>query len=186
MDDKAIVTLYLDRDESAIGATQDAYGKRLRALAYRIVQDLPTAEECENDTYWQAWNAIPPHKPYQYLFAFLGRITRHLSLNRCRERAALKRGGFLTQLGEELTEAIPAPDDTACRLEEQELADAINGFLSTLSRDSRTIFLRRYWFMDSVADIAWRYHFTESKVKTTLHRTREKLRDYLVKEGYEV
>lgn len=186
MEDRAIVSLYLQRDEGAIAATQEQYGKRLRTLSYRIVGDLPTAEECENDTYYQAWHTIPPHTPYDYLFAFLGRITRHLSLNCCRERSALKRQGFVTALGDELTEAIPAPDDAACRLEEQELKAAINGFLSTLSKEQRTIFLRRYWYMEDIATIAWRYHFTKSKVKTSLHRTREKLRDYLVKEGYEL
>lgn len=186
MDDNRIVTLYLQRNEQAIAATQKEYGTRLRMLSYAIVADFPTAEECENDTYLQAWNSIPPHAPYRYLFAFLARITRHLSLNRCRERAALKRGGYIAQLGEELTEAIPAPDDAACRLEEQELRLAINGFLATLSQDSRTIFLRRYWFMEDIAEIAARFRFSESKVKTSLHRTREKLRDYLVKEGYEV
>ncbi len=186
MDDRAIVALYLARDEQAIDATQKEYGTRLRALSYRIVADFPTAGECENDTYLQAWNSIPPHKPFQYLFAFLGRITRHLSLNCCRDRSALKRGSYVAALGDELTAAIPAPDDAACRLDEQELRRAINSFLATLPKDSRTIFLRRYWFMEDIATIAERYRFTESKVKTSLHRTREKLREYLVKEGYEV
>ncbi len=186
MEDARIVAMYLRRDEQAISATQERYGSRLRALAYGITADSPTAEECENDTYLQAWQSIPPHAPYTYLFAFLGRITRHLALNCCRGRAALKRGGYVAQLGDELTEAIPAPDDAACRLEAQELKAAINGFLATLSRESRTIFLRRYWYMEDIADIARRYRFTESKVKTSLHRTREKLRDYLVKEGYEL
>lgn len=184
MDDNRIVELYLLRDESAIAQTAEQYGSRLRALAYGIVADAQTAEECENDTYLEAWNSIPPHEPRDYLYAFLGRITRHISLNCCRDRSRLKRSAHICQLSTELEQCIPAPDDAACRMEEQELSRAINGFLSTLDAEKRTLFVRRYWYLDSVADIAKSFALTESKVKTTLFRCRNQLRQYLEKEGY--
>ena len=184
MDDHGIVARYLARDESAIRLTAEKYGARLRALSRGIVQDPGTAEECENDTYLEAWNRIPPHEPGGYLFAFLARITRHLSLNRCRDRERLKRSAFLCQLSAEMEQCLPAPDDAACRLEEAELREAINGFLAGLSEDQRAIFLRRYWYLDSVADIARRFAFSESKVKTTLLRCRRQLRQHLEQGGY--
>lgn len=98
LDDSRIVDLYLLRDETAIRQTTDKYGIRLRSLAYGIVEDRQTAEECENDTYMEAWNAIPPHEPRSYLYAFLARITRHISLNCCRNRSRLKRSAFISEL----------------------------------------------------------------------------------------
>lgn len=185
MDGDAIVELYLNRDENAIGESARAYGPRLRALALGITEDRQTAEECENDTYMEAWNSIPPHEPKGYLYAFLARITRHIALNRCRERDRLKRGGGLVcRLSEELEQCIPAPDNAACRLDELALSRAINGFLGTLSPEKRGVFLRRYWYMDSVAAIAGRYGMSQSKVKSMLARSRKQLKEYLEKEGY--
>lgn len=111
MDDRGIVALYLRRDETAIRQTAEKYGSRLRTLAYRIVNDLQTAEECENDTYMEAWNTIPPHEPSDYFYAFLARITRHISLNRCRDRDRLKRSAFICELSAEMEQCIPAPDN---------------------------------------------------------------------------
>ena len=184
MDDERIVELYLQRDESAIRQSAEKFGSRLRALAYGITEDLQTAEECENDTYLQAWNAIPPHEPRTYLYAFLARLTRHIALNRCRELARLKRSALMTELSAELEQCIPAPDDAACRLDDAALRDAINGFLATLGEEKRNIFIRRYWYLDSVAAIAKRFAVSESKVKTALHRCRGQLRAHLEKEGY--
>lgn len=184
MDDEKIVSLYLCRDENAIQLTSCKYGYRLRALAYGITEDPQTAEECENDTYLQAWNSIPPHEPYHYLYAFLARITRHVALNRCRDRERLKRSAHICQLSREMEQCIPAPDDTACRVEEAVLREAINQFLSTLSEERRNIFLRRYWFLDSISAISGRYGISESKVKTILFRCRNQLRSYLQKEGF--
>ncbi|MGM9626686.1 MAG: RNA polymerase sigma factor [Faecousia sp.] len=184
MDDDRIVELYLHREESAIAYTQDKYGTRLRALALGIVKDAQTAEECENDTYWGAWNAIPPHEPRTYLYAFLARITRNAALNCCRNRSRLKRGGFVAELSREMEQCISAPDDTQCRMEEIELREAINGFLGTLSTEKRNVFLRRYWYCDATASIAKRYGISESKVKTMLYRVRNQLKLYLLKEGY--
>lgn len=186
MDDDRIVALYLSRDETAIRQTADKFGARLRSLSYGITGDAQTAEECENDTYLEAWNAIPPHEPGSYLYAFLARITRHISLDCCRARSRLKRGALLCELSAELEQCIPAPDDAACRLEEQTLREAINGFLAGLDGEKRNIFVRRYWYLDSVALIAKRYGLSESKVKTTLFRCRERLRKHLEQEGYEL
>ena len=186
MDNEQIVELYLLRDQSAIEETAGKYGKRLRTLSFGIVQDRQTAEECENDTYLEAWNTIPPHEPRSYLYAFLARITRHISLNCCRDRNRLKRSAFVCELSAELEQCIPAPDDTECRIDDLALREAINGFLETLDEEKRNVFLRRYWYMDSVAAISRRYAYSQSKVKTMLFRSRNRLREYLEKEGYEL
>ena len=186
MDDNRIVELYLLRDETAIRQTSEKYGNRLRSLAYGIVDDRQTAEECENDTYMEAWNTIPPHEPGGYLYAFLARITRHISLNRCRDRSRLKRSALICELSAELEQCIPAPDDTECRIDDMAMSEAINGFLGALSEEKRNIFVRRYWYLDSIADISKRFALSESKVKTTLFRCRNRLREHLIKEGYTV
>ena len=184
MEDTVIVDLYLSRDETAIRQTSDKFGPRLRALAYDIVQDRQTAEECENDTYWEAWKAIPPHEPRTYLYHFLARITRHLSLDFCRRRARLKRNAYLCELSAEMEQCLPAPDDVECRLDDLLLGQVINAFLADLSPEKRNIFVRRYWYLDPIAAIARRYSLSESKVKTTLFRCRKQLRERLEKEGW--
>ncbi len=186
MEDSKIVALYWDRDEAAIVHTAEKYGSRLRSLSRHITEDSQTAEECENDTYRQAWDSMPPHRPVEYLYPFLARIIRHISLNCCRDRNRLKRQGHITELTAELEQCIPAPDDCACRMEELALAEVLNGFLATLPREKRQMFVRRYWYLDSVAAIAKRFGITEGSAKTTLFRMREKLRAHLEKEGYEV
>lgn len=186
MDDRGIVALYLRRDETAIWQTAEKYGHRLRALAYGIVNDLQTAEECENDTYMEAWNTIPPYEPSDYFYAFLARITRHISLNRCWDRDRLKRSAFISELSAEMEQCIPAPDNAACRMDDLSLETALNAFLGGLDAEKRNIFVRRCWYLDSVADIAKRYGISESKVKTTLFRCRNRLREHLNKEGYTV
>lgn len=186
MDNEQIVELYLLRDQFAIEQTAKKYGCRLRSLSFGIVRDRQTAEECENDTYLEAWNTIPPHEPRSYLYAFLACITRHISLNCCRSRNRLKRSAFVCELSSELEQCIPAPDDTQCRIDEMALRQAINGFLETLDEEKRNVFLRRYWYLDSVAAISKRYAFSQSKVKTMLLRSRNRFREYLEKEGYEL
>lgn len=184
LEDEKIVALYLLRDEAAIRETTEKYGNRLRSLAYGIVHDRQTAEECENDTYMGAWNTIPPHEPRAYLYAFLARITRHIALNCCRNRSRLKRSAFLCELSAEMEQCIPSPDDTECRIDDMALGEALNGFLGMLDESKRNIFIRRYWYLDSIADISKRFALSESKVKTTLYRCRNRLRAYLEKEGY--
>lgn len=186
LDDHSIVDLYLSRDESAISHTSGKYGSRLRGLAYGIVEDLHAAEECENDTYLQAWNTIPPHAPKNYLFPFLARITRHIALDLCKQRSRLKRSAHICALSEEMEQCIPAPDDTERRIDAIVLCDAINAFLATLSEEKRNIFMRRYWFMDSIAAISQAYGLSQSKVKSQLFRIRNQLREHLAKEGYEL
>jgi len=186
MDDNGIVELYLLRDETAIRQTSDKFGNRLRALAYGIVNDHQAAEECESDTYMEAWNTIPPHEPRDYMYAYLARITRHISLDLCRKRNRLKRSAFICELSTEMEECIPAPDDIQCRVDEIVLKEAVNGFLKGLDEEKRNIFLRRYWYLDSIASISKRFSLSESKVKTMLFRCRRQLREYLDKEGYSI
>ncbi len=186
MEDIKIVELYLGRDEDALIHTSEKYGKRLRALSYGIVADMCIAEECENDTYAEAWNSIPPHEPCNHLYAFLCRIIRHISIDRCRSNAALKRKAYISELSLELESCIPSPDDCRQRIEDMIFAELLNSFLCGLSADKRKIFVRRYFFLDTVEGIAKRYGISESKVKTTLFRVRRKLKDYLIKEGYEL
>ncbi len=184
LDDREIVALYLNRDETAIQQTAEKYGQRLRGLSFGIVRDTQTAEECENDAYLAAWNSIPPHEPGGYLYAFLARIVRHISLDHCRRRERLKRSAAVCELSAELEQCIPAPDDCQCRLDDVALGEAINGFLGTLSPEKRRVFLRRYWYFDSVTEIAKGFGVSESKVKTALHRCRTQMKNYLEKEGY--
>jgi len=186
LEDEKIVELYVCKDEAAIQWTSEKYGQRLRALSLSIVDDWQTAEECENDTYMEAWNSIPPHEPRNYLYAFLAKITRHLSLNRCRERNRLKRSAFISELSAEMEECIPAPDDMECRIDNLVLQQAIQGFLETLDEEKRNVFLRRYWYLDSIADISKRYALSQSKVKTMLFRMRNQLRQYFEQEGYDL
>lgn len=186
MDDNKIIDLFLARDESAITQTSEKYGSRLRSLAYNILEDLSAAEECENDTYMEAWRSIPPHEPRSYLFAFLARITRHTALDICKERNRLKRSAFISELSEEMEQCIPSPDDTECQIDALLLSETINAFLSTLSEDKRNVFIRRYWFMDSVADIAKFYGMSQSKIKSILFRSRNQLREYLEQKGIEI
>ncbi|MBE6609912.1 MAG: RNA polymerase sigma factor [Ruminococcaceae bacterium] len=186
MEDNKIIDLFLSRDESAITQVSEKYGSRLRSLAYNILGDLTAAEECENDTYMEAWSSIPPHEPRSYLFPFLARITRHTALDICKERNRLKRNALISELSEELEQCIPSPEDTESRIDSILLSEAINAFLSTLSEDKRNVFIRRYWFMDSVNDIAKRYGMSQSKIKSILFRSRNQLREYLEQKGIEI
>ncbi len=186
MEDNKIVELYLERNEDAISETSKKYGRRLLSLSKSIVLETETAEECENDTYSATWNSIPPAEPRSWLYAFLARIIRNISLNCCRNKSRLKRSAHICELSAEMEECIPSPDNCNCHIDEIAFVEAINGFLSTLSKEKRNIFLRRYWYLDSVSDIATRFQISESKVKTSLFRTREKLKEYLLKEGYEI
>ena len=186
MEDDEIVALFVQRDQEAIGQTAGKYGERLRSLANSILKDPPAAEECENDTYLQAWNSIPPHQPGGYLYAFLARITRHLALAVCRSRSRKKRSAPLSQLTREMEQCIPDPSDTQCQVDGVLLAQAVSGYLRTLSEERRNLFIRRYWYLDSIASAAKRFGMTQSAVKTTLYRVRAGLKDYLIKEGYDL
>jgi RNA polymerase sigma-70 factor (ECF subfamily) len=184
MTDEEIVEKFLARDEDALRQTSEKYGGRLHSLAYGILEDMPEAEECVNDTYLAAWNSIPPHAPRDYLFAYLARITRHLSLDRCRMRTREKRSARVEALTAELIDCIPAPERTEERLEAGALGETISVWLRTLPAEKRILFLRRYWYGDGVSDLAKGMGWGESRVKTTLHRLRKELRAHLEKEGY--
>lgn len=184
MTDEAIVQQYLNRDEAAIHNTSEKYGSRIYYIAKSILLDNTAAEDCENDTYYHAWNAIPPHEPKTYFFAFLARITRYLALDQYRSNTTQKRNAKLVNLSAELEQCIVCPSDDPCSVDRIVLADAISTFLQNLPRERRNIFLRRYWYMDSVKQISNRYAISESKVKSSLFRCRKELRAYLEKEGF--
>ena len=186
MDDGSIVDLYLARDESAIERTSEKYGAALRTLANRILDDEPASEECENDTYLEAWNRIPPHEPREYLFPFLGRISRHLAIDRCRRRDARKRSAVLCELTAELELCLPAKENVEAEVNASELETVIRRFLADCTAEQRGIFLRRYWYFDTIPAVAARFGFTQSKVKVTLHRLRERLRAVLEEEGWTI
>ena len=184
MEEHQIVELFWLRSEDALEQAWEKYGRLLQQLCRNILEDPQEVEECVSDTVLALWNTIPPHEPRSYLYAFLARITRHKALNCCRDRSRLKRSAFLCELNAEMEQCIPAPDDMECRMDDLALRNAINGFLGKLDEEKRNIFIRRYWYLDSTADISKRFALSESKVKTTLFRCRNQLREYLKKEGY--
>ena len=183
MDDLQIIELYWARSESAIAETAHKYGPYCRFIAYHILHSEEDSEECVNDTYWKAWSAMPPQRPHQ-LRTFLGKITRNLSLNRYEKNAAEKRGAGQVPLAlEELAECVPAPDSVERAVDDLALTQLLNEFLGGLPSETRRIFLRRYWYFCSVKEIAADFGISESKVKTTLFRTRNRLKQLLEKEG---
>lgn len=184
MNDEEIVDLFLLRSEKAIDGSKKKYGRRLRQIAKAITMDFQTAEEVENDTYFRAWESIPPGKPYAYLYAFLARIARNLSLDFCKSRGRLKRSGDILELSEEMEQCIPSNSSTEEEADSIMLAGKISEFLNSKSEEKRNIFMRRYWFTDPVERISERYGISESKVKTTLFRLRAELKSYLESEGY--
>lgn len=186
MDDSMIIQLYWDRSERAIPATSEKYGNYCTSIARNILGNREDAEECVNDTYWKAWNSIPPHRP-GVLAAFLGKITRNLCLNRYRQMHADKRGGGdLPQVLDELAECVSGAEDVESEIDRRELIREINAFLSALSDVKRSIFICRYWYVDSISDIASRFKITENNVSVTLNRLRINLRRYLIERGFEV
>lgn len=181
MEDSAIVALYWDRDERALQETAQKYGAYCHTIAYNIVKNRQDAEECVNDTYVQAWNAMPPQKPF-VLGAFLGRITRNLAINVYRASHAKRRGGGKPDLVlEELKDCTADGPETLA--EQAELSRSLDRFLRQLPRKDCCIFVRRYWYMDSLTDIAARYHMAVGSVKSSLHRSRKKLKQHLEQEG---
>ncbi len=186
MDDARIVQLYWDRDEQAIPATSDKYGSYCAAIARNILGSREDAEECVNDTFLKAWDSMPPHRP-QILSAFLGKIVRNLSFNRYKRNAADKRGGGeLPVVLEELSELVSGQDDVGRELDRKELIEAIDGFLAGLSSKKRSVFVSRYWYADSISEIAARHGMKDGAVSMTLNRLRLKLRSYLVERGFEL
>lgn len=186
MDDGRIVQLYWDRDERAIPATADKYGSYCASIARNILGSREDAEECVNDTYLRAWSAMPPHRP-GVLSAFLGKLTRNLSLNRYKYNTADRRGGGeAPAVLDEIGELVSDTDTVEGEIDRRELVQAIDAFLGGLPADKRRIFVCRYWYFDSVSHIASRFGMTENRVSVTLHRLRRKLRDHLLEGGFDL
>ncbi len=183
MEDKQIIDLYFARSEDAIRHTHKKYGPYCRQIAYNILYDRFDSEECVNDTYLKTWNAIPPRRPNHFKL-FLGKITRNLALDRFDWNHAAKRGGGELEISlEELRDCIPSSTDVAQTVENKVLLRALDAFLASLPPEARKIFLRRYWYMSSVKEIASFYGISESNVKMRLMRTRNALKAYLEQEG---
>lgn len=184
MTDEQIILLYWQRNEVAITETDSKYGRYFHYIAVNILFDDEDAKEMVNDTYVKAWNIIPPEKP-NHLKAFLGRITRQLSINRLERNTAKKRGGCQYAVSlEELSQCIPDGDGGEDWEDTLALRDALNRFLHSLPAESRRVFIRRYWHLHSISQIAGDFGMSESKVKSLLMRTRGKLKAYLTKEGF--
>ena len=184
MDDKSIVDLYFDRDEEAIVQTDKKYGHYCYTIAYNILTNKEDAEESVSDTYMTAWRTIPPRRP-SVLSTFLGKITRHISIDQWRKRSASKRGGGEVILAlEELSDCIAGMHDVEMEYEYKEIVGIYVRFLDTLPITERRVFLCRYWYVESIEAIADEFGFSQSKVKTMLYRTRSKLRKQFAKEGF--
>ena len=183
MEDSQIVALYWARNEQALAETAAKYGSYCFSIAYNILSSREDADESVNDTYMSAWERIPPHEP-AVLSAFLGKLTRRISLNKWRSKSRRKRGGGQMTLAlEELSECIPGSEDVEHSIQQKELTQAIIDFLNRLPGTEREVFLCRYWYLADIRQIASGFGFTESKVKSMLHRTRIKLRTHLKEEG---
>ncbi len=183
MNDREIIDLYWARAEQAITETARRYGRYCHAIAYNILHSREDSEECVNDTWLRAWEAMPPHRP-ERLDTFLGKITRNLALNRWEKAAAAKRGSRQVAVAiEELHDCLPAADNIEHALDSMALTEALNRFLAAMPAETRRIFIQRYWYMRSIKSIAAELGAGESKVKMALLRARAELKQYLEKEG---
>lgn len=182
MDDQAIITLFNQRSQHAIAETENRYGQLCNSIAYNILGNKEDAEECVNDVWLSAWNSIPPQQP-SCLLAYLGRITRNIALNRHKAKKAIKRGnGELPIIWEEIAEFVSSEYSIESEMEYGELLQHLNCFLQTLPSIERNVFLRRYWFADSIKEIAVRYGFSIGRVKSMLYNTRNHLKASLTQE----
>lgn len=182
MEDRQIVALYWQRNEQAIQSTADKYGRFLHSMAFHILANNEDAEECVNDTYIGAWNAIPPHRP-NILSAFLAKLTRRISLDRLRRAQADKRGGSQVPLAlEELSECVASGTDVVHTVEMKEIASALRRFLAALPETQRDIFVARYFYLTPIDKLSQAFGFSESKVKSMLFRIRGRLKKQLQEE----
>lgn len=183
MEDEKIIDLYWDRNQSAITETEHKYGSYCRRIANNILYSREDSEECVNDTWLRAWNSMPEERP-SILSAFLGAITRNLSLDRYRRHHAAKRGsGEVHYIFDEMWDCAGG-ENPSDWVDQKALVECINTFLEEQDAESRVLFVRRYWYMDSIADIAERFGFSESRVKSNLFRTRNRLRTRLLQEQF--
>lgn len=183
MTDNEILDLFWNRSENAITATAEKYERYCRSISYHILGNDEDAKECVNDTWLGAWNSIPPVRP-ECLSAYLGKITRNLSLNRFKHYTAQKRGLGQTELVlSELSDCVASTDSVEASVSEKILVQSIEQFLYTKPRQKRNIFIRRYWYLQSIKEIAGAYGMSESKLKSLLFRMRKELQIHLEKEG---
>lgn len=183
MEDNKIIDLYWKRSESAIAETDKKYGRYCNTIAFNILHNREDAEECVNDTYFKVWGVIPTLRPLKFA-AFIGRITRNLSLNKYEYYNAQKRGQGETQaVFEELQGCIAGSESVEDAIDDMLLTEKLNCFLERLPTVKRKVFMRRYWYLSSIKDIATDYQMSESKVKMLLLRTRNALKEYLEREG---
>lgn len=184
MEDIKIIELFYSRSEEAITETASKYGKLCLNIAGNILGNSEDSEECVNDTYLSLWNIIPPQRPSN-LMAFICKITRNLSLKKLEHNLAKKRDTRITISLSELEEVLP--DEAICdKLDDEEIGRIISEFLKKEKANSRNVFIRKYWYFDSVSSIAKRYKFSESKVKSMLFHTRNRLKKHLIKEGVHI
>lgn len=185
MEDRQIIQLYWERAEEAIQETSDKYGRLCQHIAQNILSSPEDSEECVNDTWLGLWNAIPPQRPNRFS-AFVGRVVRNLALKRFDYLTAAKRNAETVCSLEELGDCVSGCASAEDELENRRIEEAINDFLWSLGEEKRNIFIRRYWYFDSIEHICRRTGYTRSKVKSMLYYTRQKLRDYLESEGIEL
>ena len=184
MEDDSIVNLYWARSENAISETSKKYGNYCYSIAYGILGNIEDADESVNDTYLDAWNSIPPHRP-SILSTFLGKITRRISIDKWRGRTAKKRrGGEIVLVLDELSDCIHSNQNVEHEVEAAELVQLIDSFVMSLSPMERRVFICRYWYFDPISEIAQRFGFSQSKVKMMLHRQRKNLLNRLEREEF--
>ncbi len=186
MKDEKIIEMFFERTEEAVSAVSEKYGVYCRTIAKNILKNEEDAEECVNDTFFRVWNSIPPEKP-KNLCAFVGRITRNISLDRLKRDSAQKRGGGIREaVLSELEECIPDKTNVEAQFDENEFLNFINAFLYSRPEEKRNIFIRRYWYLQPVSQIAESYGIGESKVKSILFRMRKEMKKELEKEGIKI
>ncbi len=181
MEDNEIIELFWQRSQRAIAETDQKYGGRLQTLSMNILHDRQDAEECVNDTYHATWNTLPPERP-NYFFAYLAKLARNFSFGKYDYYHAQKRCVTVVELSDEIENCIPAPNDLEQKLDSKEIGRIISTFLYEQSSEMRAVFVRRYWYMDPIKDIAEMFQISESKVKSILFRMRNKLREHLEEE----
>lgn len=182
MQDSWIIDLFIKRSEKAIEHTADKYGNYLFKISWNVLHSHEDVEECVSDTYLSAWQQIPPDKPRKFL-PYLGRITRNISLNRYNFLRAQKRNNEFDLILSELEDCLVHNNSVEAEIDAMELGKCINSFLRSSKKEKRIIFVRRYWFNDSISDIAIDRKTSQGNVKSTLFRMRKKLENYLIEEG---
>ena len=185
MDDSKIIELFFERSEQAIVELSNKYGDTCQKVAVNILKNIPDAEECVNDAYLGAWNTIPPQKPNP-LLTYICRIVRNLSIKRYHQNTAKKRNSFYDVALDELENCLSATTSVEDEVNANELSKLLDDFLDTLDKTNRVMFVRRYWFSDSISDIAAIFKMNDHAVTVRLSRTREKLRRYLIEKGVTV